>query len=274
MDAFKDLLHAIGDNKFYFGIGGMGDFLLLMSTFYDNIEANTEVVFVCNNVNTAKEMSKEFPLVSRWWFFPRKAFNMSPDTWKNITSKHCHGTGVTPANFDYVNEWIKCGQHPKGVFGYYGVDPRPYWAKNIISNDPPHITIQPQGGKDSNRISRINNEDLTKLVSDCNDHGYRVFLIGSNSDIQNIGVIPGSSWVVNFEDSLRIIKGAIAHIGVNSWVKTMSGLIGIPTYIWKSEYIRPPKEVFGVDYDPSDTVFLSPGWGFHDVNDLKFEDLK
>jgi hypothetical protein len=98
MGAFNDLLNAVEDRPFYFGIGGIGDYLLLISTFYEELGENdkVDVVFVANNVSQISKFSKFFPKVNFHWFFPIKSFFFSNDLWGNIKSKNCLGTGATP----------------------------------------------------------------------------------------------------------------------------------------------------------------------------------
>lgn len=137
------------ENPFYFGIGGIGDFLLLMATFYDDVDDNTDVIFVCNSVNAIRAVSTQFPKIHRFWFYPMSAFNRTTEMWRLITrSNLCKGTGVTPKAFKYVEDWIECGN--SNVFDYYGVIEHPKWCEKTTTLD--HITIQPNGGADGNQV--------------------------------------------------------------------------------------------------------------------------
>jgi len=255
------------ENPFYFGIGGIGDFLLLMATFYDDVNPKTtDVIFVCNNVNTIREFTKQFPNVNRFWFYPMSAFYTTPEMWNSIVRNPlCLGTGATPCEFRYVGDWIECGR--SNVFDYYGLKRNPSWCSKIINLSTPHVTIQPNGGRDSNRISIIQRSELVKMVGNLTKK-YTVYLIGSKEDIENYGIIDGASWVKDFDDTFQKIRSAEFHIGVNSWCKTYAGLAGISTYIYPSTYLNDPIEVFGDTNDPSDYVFLKQGgWNFLDWRD-------
>lgn len=251
------------DRPFYFGIGGIGDFCILMSQAYDNITKNTDVIFVCNNVNAIREVSKQFSAVNRFWFYPMNAFQKTPEMWNLIKRHHlCIGTGVTPKHFKYVEDWIECGK--SNVFDYYGINRNPKWCSKSKNLSEPHITIQPNGGKDSNRISIIDEIELKRIVNDLGKK-YKIYLIGSSSDIEKYGIISGASWVVDFETAFNRIINADFHLGVNSWCKTYAGLSGIKTYIYPSTYIVDPQTIFGCKNDPSDYVFLKQGgWDFMD----------
>lgn len=261
------------ESKFYFGIGGIGDFLLLMSTFYDDIKENTDVVFVCNNVSAIREMSRQFSQVKNWWFYPRSSFHSSPIFWEAIIGKDGFlGSGVTPRQFMYINDWIKCGD--SNVFDYYGVRKDCKWASPIETLYNKHIVIHPCGGKDQNRISRIPIEYIQKIIKKFGND-YEIILIGCEKDeIEYGGVIGrdhplyGAKWLAHeLELATHYIRSAEFVIAVNSWVKSYSGIAGIKTYIYPSSYIRDPQKAYGWHKDPADTVFLD-NWGFKDAMEL------
>lgn len=258
--SFNLMLQNVDTVPFYFGIGGIGDALLLLSTFYDDIEQNAvDVVFVANDHSAIKTLSNSFPKIRRWWIFPRKAFYPTKIEWESlIRNERCLGTGVTPKNFDYVGDWIECGKST--VFDYYGVTKNPAWAKRRESINPKYITVQMYGGPDSNRISVMPVEYVEEIVKQY-DSSYSVILIGSKRDITKSEYIENCRWVTDMEDSINRILLSNHHYGVNSWAKTLSGLAGVPTTIYPSSYVKPPIEVFNHPVDPSDYVFLKD-WGF------------
>lgn len=258
------------DKPFYFGIGGVGDFLLLMASFYDDIESDTDVIFVCNNVNTIRDIMKQFPKIHRSWLYPMNAFEKSRDMW-NLIVRHklCRGTGATPCEFKYIEDWIECGRHT--VFKYYGIKRNPNWCSKIENSYDMHITIQPNGGIDSNRISNISKEELKKIV-DYIPNKYNIYLIGSKSDVEKYGIIDSTRWITDFDQAFDKIRRAEFHIGVNSWCKTYSGLAGIKTYIYPSLYRIEPLNLFGCVNDPSDYVFLKQGgWDFKDWSEYAID---
>jgi len=260
-------------NKFHFGIGGIGDFLLLMSTFYDDVTPHTDVIFVCNNVKTIRELSNQFPKVERFWFFPNKAFFPNKPMWERIVSHEgCMGTGVTPKDFDYVGDWIECGK--TNVFDYYGVKAPVDWITKIEPINPKKIVIHPCGGADGNRISRIPQSYIKQIIEKFGSD-YDIFLVGSPDDMIEYGgtitidsELWGARWVNHdFDSQIQCIKSASFFIGVNSWCKTYAALVGVESYIYASRYKQPPEKVYGWHKDPADTVFLD-GYGFKDAMEL------
>ena len=254
------------ENKFYFGLGGMGDFLLLMSTFYDNIESNTDVIFVCNNVNTIKEMSELFPMVNRFWFYPRKAFFISEPLWESIVSHDlCLGTGVTPAKFDYVRDWIKCGK--TNVFLYYGVKENPMFASPTQTADK-YIVIQRYGGGDDpTKKKELPADFLNQITIKAHEDGNKVIFMGSRQDAENMplnrwALESGQArWVINISNTFNAIRGCEAFYGTDSWGKTVACLAGKKTIVYPNQYEegRKPMDLFNHPVDPSDYVFLE-GW--------------
>jgi hypothetical protein len=252
------------DKKFYYGCGGVGDFLLLMATFYDDIKKNeVDVVFGANNCNTILNISKLFPKVRLFRIYPLNGVHTGYDWNMIIDNNNCCGTGVTPEQFNYIEDWVKCGK--SNVFDYYGISRKVKWFNRFDSILPVYITVQPVGGRDSNRISLMPKEFIEKLVEDYGDE-YQVCLIGSKENIKDYGLVEGAVWITDFEDSIHRILGSHHHYSVNSWTKTFSGLMGIPTTIYPSTYVVPPEVLFNGKKDPSDYVFLD-NWGFDYAND-------
>lgn len=236
-----------------------------MSTFYDNVESNTDVIFVANNMGTIRKMSNLFPKVSKFWFFPRKAFTPSPGMWEIIVRHQlCIGTGVTPKNFDYVGDWIECGK--TNVFDYYGVKRHPLWAKSNsqFKFNSDYTVIQPFGGADDpTKTKMIPDEAVEKLWYDSEKHG--CFLIGSKNDANRL---PQYAWVTDIEEAFNLILGCHTFYGADSWGKTVACFAKKETYVYPNVYDRDPHKLFNHNIDPGDYVFLN-GWDLTriDVND-------
>jgi len=254
------------ENKFYFGIGGLGDFLLLMSTFYDDIESNTDVIFVCNNIKPIQEMSKLFPLITRFWFFPRKAFFPNEPLWKSIVSHPlCVGTGVTPKEFNYVGDWIECGK--TNVFDYYGVIEHPKFCRPIKTSEK-YIVIQPYGGADdSTKKKEIPKYEVENLVYKYCWNGQKVYILGSKSDkiklgkLENLKGYDNYEWITNIKEAFGTIRGCQTFYGADSWGKTVACFAGKGTTVYANIYNdeRSPMDMFNHPTDPGDYVFLN-GW--------------
>ena len=116
------------------------------------------------------------------------------------------------------------------------------------------------GGRDPNRISVMPKEFIRKIVSEY-DSTYRAYIIGSREDVKEYGFFDGCTWITDFGECIHKMLGSYHHYSVNSWTKTFTGLMGIPTGIYPSTYRVDPQDVYGSDRDPADHVFLR-GWGF------------
>lgn len=270
--SFKALTESL-DKPFYFGIGGIGDFLLLMATCYDSFDEHTDhdtdVVFVCNNIKAMRKFTALplFNRVSKFWLYPRQAFYPTPQIWDQIKNNPlCLGTGVTPKRFDYIGDWIECGK--SSVFEYYGVDKTPRWASRKPETNL--VVIQPFGGADDQtKIKAIPYEELITEIKNYTNTGFNIKLLGSESDVHRYPGIHDYDWVIGFEDSVNTILKCNRFIGSDSWGKTLSGLGGIPTKIYPNQYPRPIEEIFNHPVDPSDYVFLKD-WGFTYANGRSF----
>lgn len=266
-----DVINHI-NSKFYFGIGGIGDFLLLMATFYGDTEGPVDVVFVCNNVNPIHKMCKMFPSVNRFWLYPRSSFETSAENWDLVAkSELCLGTGVTPKKFDYVGDWVECGK--TNCFDYYGVKKIASWAlPRRISTS---VVIQPFGGADDpTKEKSMGRDEVEVLVDKYLYEGYDVKLMGSKSDIDRLGnldtSIVGASWIVDFEECFYEIINCIEYVGTDSWGKTLAGLSGKKNItIYPNRYKVSPEQLFGHPVDPSDYVFLKD-WGFRFADGRNF----
>jgi len=256
------------NKPFYFGIGGIGDFLLLMSTFYDDINDNdVDVIFVCNNTTVIRELVKQFPNVNKFWLHPNQAFPKCPEMWDMIKSHPlCMGTGVTPKNFDYIKDWCECGK--SNVFDYYGVKRQTLWMPLALSEEKT-VCIQPFGGADDKtKIKEIPKYIVEQLIDEYVMNGSTVYLIGSKKDEEKLGVLDTSmvwdedgGWLHSFDESFKAIRSTWQFIGADSWGKTLAAFAGAPVKIYPNVYTKPLKEMFGMDKDPGNYVFLD-NWGF------------
>lgn len=264
------------DKPYYFGIGGIGDFLLLMATFYDKVEpGECDVIFVANNPapikaligGTCESVGWEplFDKINRVWIFPRKAFPINPSVWNAITfDPRCMGTGVTPKQFAYIEDWNKCGK--ENCFSYYGVNKHPKWARSFagvaFSN---RTVIQPFGGADDKtKIKRISDKELIRIVNtECIPE--KTTIIGSTKEMDHVDKLnlPGVELTANINLSVDRIRFANTFIGTDSWGKTMAMLAGVNIVIvYKNHYLNgTPMQLFNQPTDPADHVFLN-NWGF------------
>jgi hypothetical protein len=276
------------ERPYYFGIGGIGDFLLLMSTFYDDIEdGEVDVVFVCNNMNAIPRLVRHpkvveyparnyFPKVNRFWFFPRNSFSFEVPVWQDMQQdERLRGTGVTPKAFNYFHDWNECGK--TDVFTHYGVRRK----LDAICQQPTGggnapIVIQPFGGADDpTKVKQLSKILLYQLV---NKHfrGQPITFIGSLEDMKVMRELGWGDrdesaeirYEVDIKEALHHIRCCEHFIGADSWGKTAAALSGLKRIdVYKNKYLdKTPQEMFGQDTDPGDYVFLQ-NWGFNLLED-------
>jgi hypothetical protein len=277
---FVSLLSSIND-PFYFGIGGIGDFLLLMSTFYDDVEDQVaRVIFVPNSSKLPiADFFYLFPKIKKFHLWPRASFDLSKELWEAIEKAECRGTGVTPRNFEYVKDWIACGEST--VFEYYGVKRNPDWAKALVvehNRDLTEVTIQPYGGSDdSTKLKVIPHPEILKFLRryirvEGNIHRMPItVIIGLESELdlylrasfaqKNYIGFETYSRISAIAESIKVIASCHRFFGCDSWGKTLAALCGKDVTIFPNRYVTPPEEMFGHFKDPSDYVFLD-NWGF------------
>jgi hypothetical protein len=259
-----DTILAIRNKPFYFGIGGIGDFLLLMSTFYDDMRKDEfDVIFVANDAITIGVLGRNiFHKLDNIFIVSIKNFDFQADTFFNVLSENnCVGTGVTPKQFKYVSEWEECGK--TDVFDYYGVIKYPRWCRTEkISNI---ICIQPfGGGDDKTKKKEIPTDDLDVLIAQC-DLNKKIYMIGSSDDkkrfISNHSeeTVEKIFWVDSICDAFGIAQYCSEFYGVDSWGKTVARMSdpNKKVVVYSNTYEdHSTQDMFGLDYDPGDNVFL------------------
>lgn len=263
MRVLYELVKAI-DAEFYFGIGGLGDFLLLMSTFYDKVDKSANVIFVANNTKSIRLISRQFPRV-KIYTIPMNAWDCKfEETWQFLMDNKCIGTGVTPKNFMYIADWMKCGE--TNCFEYYGVDKHPLWANSIPNTlTKKLLVIQPCGGfEDKTKVKKIDEYNLAQIIEKYRLNEWRISIVGLYEEI-SLYKINGD--VECFHNNLawdRILM-CDKFIGVDSWGKTLAKMADKETIVYRNSYNVTPMQLFGTDIDPGDNVFLKD-WGFIFVN--------
>jgi len=267
-NSFAVFMSVVGEENYYFGIGGIGDFLLLLSTFYDDVEEIVNVVFVANNVIPIKNLSNFFPLI-RLFLYDRTAFIANKETWEVIkNNKQCLGTGATPKDFNYIGDWNDCGK--TDVFKYYGVKRVCDWATTEIISLNPVVVLQPFGGsEDRTKVKSLSFKEIDSICKKYN--GKHMLVIGTRGEIESFnGVLAKNDSDKNFisvssdiRQAFELILSCHEFIGVDSWGKTLAALGGKKHItVYANLYTTDPMQLFGQEIDPGDYVFLR-NWGFN-----------
>lgn len=258
------VLDKIG--SYFFGIGGIGDALILLSTFMSqDYDKNASVIFWANDATTMREFFGQFQhlgFLSRAIIFQ----GWQKQDFKLLTTHpNFRGKGHIPDELDYVKEWsTNSEQYLKTIhkkeFGNL--------LKKIFPASPSqHIVgIGVQGSnQDSWKRKSLNEKEFHELIDTVlrnpNDT-IRLFGSGKNridlpiEESDRIQDLRGNGF------SFTEINECYKFISTDTWYKTYTGFIDTPTLVIRSEYLRMPQEVFRQDTDPADAIFLNKEfWG-------------
>jgi len=255
-----------GIGPFYLHLGGAGDALLLLATFLDE-HPDGQVVSFPNSIPAARSFFEAFPSLRRVWFLPKNT-NPNLHLMLRMMMRHvpnCRGTGVTP-EVDYFKEW----NAQLDIFKKFAVKPRPEWAKRFRTHPHPRqVVLAPQGslqGMCGSKQNLIHPDVWPELIRFVLDRGFHPVILGTPDERKRYPVIAccEDRRSHSFREQMEWIANSAALIGADSWAKTFSALLGLPTLVFE-----PLK---GADWagrkDPSDFVFLDPWSCVTVVNNL------
>ncbi|NOX38923.1 MAG: tetratricopeptide repeat protein [Calditrichaeota bacterium] len=243
--------------NFYAFTGGIGDALLFLSTFYDSVDEAT-VVCAPNNVATARILFNQFPKIKKVYFLPFPNANVWHYTLRNLWYKlpNCKGVGVTPAE-SYESDW----NARLNIFQKYGVKAQPDWIQMFRGKKITdfQVTLQPKGsvrGMVGTKRNIIRPRDWLKLQKYLIDNGITPVILGAPDERAVYPALEGAidRRSYNLIEQMELIASSDVFIGADSWGKTMAGLAGIPTFVFRS---CRGKDLQGWT-DPSEFVFMRP----------------
>lgn len=251
-----ELLKVLGGfPKFYAHFGGIGDALVLLSTFLDR-SPDASVLSYPNSIPATRAFFEAFPDAGRVYFLPQSdnpRFHVIL-RWIMRTIPNCLGAGATPK--EGYDEWNTKLDIEKA----YGVCKTPNWPKRFGSNENSHrICLAPKGslagmvGSKRNIVDPALWPDLIYLVR---QRGFEPVIIGTPDERLEYPALDGCSDCrsYSFAEQMTHIARSAALIGADSWAKSFSALAGVPTIVFE-----PLK---GADWagckDPSDFVFIEP----------------
>lgn len=263
---------------FLFGIGGIGDFLLLMSDGNYDKYNKLGLIFWANNPNVIKELVKLFPKIEKSIVLP----NYLESTIDNshlyfsqiINDEKFLSKAHIPDNLQYVSEWNNCN-----VFDKYGIIEHPEWVRKWESDnlglEESYSVFAPTGGSSDTDWKRkyIKPDLLLKLIDE--DKEPVKYLI---STIKELESFYGFTFVHNdlsarnikilcdepLDKLFGIICKAKIVYSVDTFSKTLSLFANIPTIFIKSIYSNNPFIKFGIGHDPGDDIFIN-NWKFEKV---------
>ena len=212
--------------KFYLGNGGIGDALLFLSTFYDDIE-EANVIFLANEPNSIKELLDSFPKIKK------KLVIQNDFHWLREFYAHpnCIGTGILPKNLDY-STW-----HKIDPFKTYGVKEFPEFM-NLFPpkriEDRKQMFVQFQGSSvEGHKKRRILAEPALRETQALRETGNFAYVGGSDDEYRHRPLA----------ETISLIRGSDVVISVDSFAKTVSAMSGIRTIVYDNiydpEYLKP-----------------------------------
>lgn len=231
--------------KFYLGNGGIGDALLFLSTFYDEVDS-ANIIFLANQPSAVKELFDCFPKIER------KLIIQNDFTWLKEFYGHpnCLGTGIIPKNLDY-SAWYKANP-----FTDYGVKEFPEFMNLFepIKVDPSkqQLFVQYQGSNIEGegkwrRLGRNTLIETQKLI-----------------DSEKYHYIGGEDTLYNHKPLKRVIqeiRGSDLVISVDSFAKTVSAMSKIKTIVYDNMYSVEYLDRFKDKIDYGHYIFLF-GWKY------------
>jgi len=269
------------DGEWYLGFGGVGDALLLLAACYNN--PNAKAVFFHNESHFTKQ-----------WF----------DLFKVKSFLHQNIMGQKAANYVFnmmkaFNNMQVSAHLADGLdYGDWIANPLKYKQRLITKVDwvdrlgrcnfnRPTVVIGPTGSSrhDYNRQRFLDPKEYNELMQVYLNRDYLVLVTGSAFDY-DVYKIPNNSncrWLTaegvidhtgrrtthTLKDMLALINGASEVISTDTWLKTYSLLVGIPTKViqtrWRGAYRM-------IGSDATDGIFLNNDiWPA--IRNVRIEDL-
>lgn len=242
--------------KFYAHFGGAGDALLLLASMYDT-HPNAVVLSFPNSIGATRAFFETFPKLGKIYFLPQHAepFFSIVLRFAVYELRNCLGAGATP-KLGYDEEW-KAGLD---IETNYGIRKSPLWAKAMKRNAHSRkIAVAPKGSL-AGMVGSKRNIILPKLWPEVIAHivrrGFTPVILGVVAEAEEYPVLSGcvDARGESFGGQMRLIGDCAGLVGADSWAKTFSALLELPTIVF--EPLR------GKDMaawkDPSDFVFIEP----------------
>lgn len=225
--------------KYHCGAGGLGDFLLSLTTFYDN-DNEHNIIWFADNKQLIEEASKLFPkLKNKLIFSKNEDYNKFGAIWLNYTqNSNCLSTCITPKRLDYV-EWYKVD-----VFEKYNVNENPKFVENfyddnfdkiekVIDKNENYVCVMPYANSLEHKKKIILEHNLEDIINE-NDN---IFLVGKDNNVlKKYSKLFIDATNLNLASQMYLIANSNKTYSVDSWIKTWSSLNGIETYCYDNIY--------------------------------------
>ena len=263
-------------NKFLFGVGGIGDLLLLLSTkYYDEMDELGLVFWANNPAQIIQVINECFPKIKNKIITKNYLnSNYAKEYYTQIVNDpNFLSKAHIPDDLNYVGEWSKVNN----VFEKYNILQYPDWVNNWKEEKQKNIIICPTGGSsDKNwKLKYIVEDKFLEIVESINKNDLsddKILIISTYSELH---AQYSDEFIVKllkldcvlaidlpYNDIFKYIINAWKIYSIDSWYKTLSRLANVDTMLIKSKYIKPPMEIFGIEKDPADNIFISKEWNF------------
>jgi hypothetical protein len=233
-------------SPFFLGNGGIGDFLLFLATFYDNVE-KANIIFLANNVDQIKEVASLFTKLDKK-LIVKNDFGLLA---KLYYDKNCVGKGILPKDLNYSN-WYKVDPVQE-----YGLKLYPEFVKLfepnrdlVKNNNKKQLFLQVIGSSTETKEKR---RELTIETAEQLEWDYPLTFEAEHRLIA-LHQLSGKS----YKEIFQIIRGSDLVIGVDSFVKTFSALCGIKTIVYENIYSENYLNQFKDRIDYGHYIFLFP----------------
>ena len=241
----NNIMNVDNIGKFYLGNGGIGDTLILLSTFYDEIE-DANVIFLANAPQTIIELLDEFPKIKRKLVI-QNDFSLLNEFYNH---PNCIGTGILPKNLDY-NNWYEVD-----IFKEFGVKEFPEFLSLFppkrVDPNKKQMFVQLQGSiVEGEGKKRIMTENTLKEIQKIREQG----------NFEYVGCSEDQYTVRSLAESISLIRGSDVVFSVDSFAKTVSAMSRIKTIVYNSVYSQEYLASFKDNIDYGHYVFLFP-WSY------------
>lgn len=262
---------------FYFGLGGLGDAILLLSSFYPQSPSH-HVIFwpAASSPALLQEFFDCFPLLlSVSTPPPPQSFDQRARV-AEYFFQHPNflGAAHTPRYLDYIVEWTKRPHVYRRALPRRWPELREMFSPITATGGAKRIVGVGGWGSNVNvahKNRRLSQEELVALCSVLLKRKETPCIFGSLVDKERF-VLPQeiAHDVIDvrgkpLRTSLSWLNTCSSLISVDTWYLQWARLVKLPTTVIQTRYDAPPEFLFGgAPTDPSDRIFVE-GWGFNVV---------
>jgi ADP-heptose:LPS heptosyltransferase len=261
-DAARAIVRTLESlEPFYLCYGGIGDFLLALSTPLEHDEPIT-VVAAPNSTAAARAFFDCFPEIERVYFIERpddpSDRYLSGLFLRAATArcKNCRGRGVTPPGRE--DDFWKPGLD---IVCTCGITLHPAWVQRyrVEQIEQPQVVLAPMGslsGMFRSKRNAIPPQYWDRFLALLRANGIRPLIVGTPDEAV---AYPADGWAhdkrsYSFEEQFRLLASADLVIAADSWHKTFAAMAGVATIVFA------PMTNHDLDFwqDSSRVVFCDP----------------